>query len=627
MRVGRRSAVIAGVAILIGGGLAACSSGRSGAEAAAEEFAEAWQAGNLDGPAYLDHSGEEAQEWYNEIVDKVSGEVSQISVGEITIDDASAEARLDVSWDLGAGGQWEYESTLDLRQQGDDWRIALDVGAIHPDLVDGERLRTQTASAQRGEIVDLDGEPIVAARPVVVVGVQPSAVTDAVALADVLGAALAADGVDTGDLPDRIASADPESFVEVVTLREERYREIRDQIYEQPGTVFREETMELAPTREFARAFLGSAGPVTEEIMEDNPGRYRVGDIVGLSGLQRTLDERLRGTEGVTVLIDGTERELYSSEPVAGDTITLTLDAEVQNAADRALAAEPRLSALVAVRISDGNVLAVAGGPDGGYGDVALHGRVPPGSTFKMVSALALLEQGSVDIDQPVACPATIEVEGYTIKNAFPEPLGEVPFREDFARSCNTAFVALAPELGTDGLTRAAADLGIGGDWGVGIDVFTGSVPHTETASAQAASAFGQGETTVSPMTMAAATAGVAAGKWKQPRLVVEPDQPAVTEELGEPLDQEAVDGLHTMMREVVTDGTATRLAEVPGEPVHGKTGTAEYGTEDPPRSHSWFVGWQGDVALASFVEDGGDAGGPATAAAERFLRDLNEDD
>ncbi|ASO21955.1 cell division protein FtsI/penicillin-binding protein 2 [Actinoalloteichus hoggarensis] len=626
MRIGRRTAVLFGVTVLACGGVAACSNGHAAAEDAATRFAQAWQSGDLTSLSYVESSGDEAQEWYTEITEGVAGRVHEVTVGDVTVDDAAAEARLDVSWELASGGEWQYQTTVDLRQQGEDWQIVLDPGAVHPDLVDGERLRSSHTPAERGEIVGVDGEPIVTARPVVVIGVHPANVTDAAGLARSLGDALAQDGVDTSELPDRIAAADPDDFVEVVTLREERYQEIRPLIYELPGTVFREETRQLAPTREFARALLGSAGPVTQEIMDDEPGRYRIGDVVGLSGLQRSLDDRLRGTGGVAVVIDGTERELYSSDPVPGETVTLTLDPAVQNAADRALAAEPRPSALVAVRISDGHVLAVAGGPDGGSGDVALHGWVPPGSTFKMVSAMALLDGGDVTLDQPVDCPSTIEVDGHSVKNAFPEALGEVPFRENFARSCNTAFVALAPNLGSDGLTEAAAKLGIGGDWDIGVDVSTGSVPPADGPAAQAASAFGQGQTTVNPMTMAAATAGVAAGQWKQPRLVVETDQAEATEpETREPLEPESVDALHTMMREVVTEGTATRLAEVPGEPVHGKTGTAEYGTEVPLRSHSWFVGWQGDVALASFVEDGGDAGGPATAAAERFLRDLNE--
>ena len=72
----------------------------------------------------------------------------------------------------------------------------------------------------------------------------------------------------------------------------------------------------------------------------------------------------------------------------------------------------------------------------------------------------------------------------------------------------------------------------------------------------------------------------------------------------------------------MVTVGTATALADVPGDPVHGKTGTAEY-DNNPKNTHAWFVGWQGDVAFAVFVEKGGASTDTAVPIAERFLRAL----
>lgn len=76
------------------------------------------------------------------------------------------------------------------------------------------------------------------------------------------------------------------------------------------------------------------------------------------------------------------------------------------------------------------------------------------------------------------------------------------------------------------------------------------------------------------------------------------------------------------MMREVVTAGTGTALKDVPGQPVYGKTGTAEY-DNNPAHTHAWFVGWQGDVAFAVFVEQGGSSTASAVPIAERFLRAL----
>src|SRR5699024_1013520 len=71
-------------------------------------------------------------------------------------------------------------------------------------------------------------------------------------------------------------------------------------------------------------------------------------------------------------------------------------------------------------------------------------------------------------------------------------------------------------------------------------------------------------------------------------------------------LDEDAAQEISDMMRRAVTEGTATKLKDVPGDPVHGKTGTAEYGAETPPRTHSWFAGFQGDLAVSVLVEDGG---------------------
>ena len=77
-------------------------------------------------------------------------------------------------------------------------------------------------------------------------------------------------------------------------------------------------------------------------------------------------------------------------------------------------------------------------------------------------------------------------------------------------------------------------------------------------------------------------------------------------------------------MRLVVTNGTATgALSTVPGGPVYGKTGTAEYGTSNPPAPHAWFVGWQGNVAFAVLAEDGKSGATVAVPIATKFLVNL----
>jgi cell division protein FtsI/penicillin-binding protein 2 len=320
---------------------------------------------------------------------------------------------------------------------------------------------------------------------------------------------------------------------------------------------------------------------------------------------------------------EGAQRqtEIYRVEPKPGAPVRTTLDQATQLAADEALRGQPRRSALVAVRVTDGAVLAAANGPDGGGENMAFTAQVPPGSTFKMVTTLGLLDAGAVRPDAAVACPKTFTVEGRSFKNSDNLALGTVPFRTNFARSCNTSFAALAPKLGPDGLAKAGATLGLGTTWDLGVEAFAGRVSQGGPAAERAAAAFGQGTTVVSPLAMAAATAGVANGRWRPPRLVAEPapDKPAPD---GPPLAATSAQALKELMREVVTAGTATALRDAPGGPVYGKTGTAEY-DNNPAHTHAWFVGWQGTVAFAVFVEQGGSSGATAVPIAERFLRIL----
>jgi cell division protein FtsI/penicillin-binding protein 2 len=214
-------------------------------------------------------------------------------------------------------------------------------------------------------------------------------------------------------------------------------------------------------------------------------------------------------------------------------------------------------------------------------------------------------------------------VDGKEFHNAEHEVLGDISFRAAFARSCNTAFVGLAPRLSFAAESRAAALFGIGRTWHLGVPVFSGAAPPASSVVDGAAASFGQGRVLVSPVAMAAVAAAVARGRWEQPRLLT---SPAVAQsEPGPPLAEAPT--LRSLMRSVVVDGTGAALAAVPGGPVYGKTGTAEYGDDTPPRTHAWFVGWQGELAFAVLVADTKDGFGGEVAApvAARFLRSLHE--
>ncbi|MFC4146980.1 penicillin-binding transpeptidase domain-containing protein [Micromonospora mangrovi] len=638
----RRGLAALTATVLAAGALTGCS-GEDGPEKSVDAFLAGWHSGDLQAVGFIDPTG--ARVPAAEVAKKLralSGELAATPPaltrrGDATITADIATAKVEVAWALPGKTRWAYERPVRLKRGKDDqWQVIWEPQIVQEKLEEGDRLALRRQPGTRAGILDGAGNPVVAPRPVVRVGVQPSEVTDVKGLSRQLGAAFAAvkpaltPPVDLSDLPKRVSEAEPGDFVEVVTLREEAYRQIKSRIYDLPGTKFQADTLDLAPTREFARALLGSVDPAQADDLKAHPDRYVAGDLVGHGGLQGRYDDRLRGAPGLTVVTErpkpgepgtATGTEVFRSAPQPGQPLKTTLDVATQNAADAALRGEQHRSALVAVRVGDGAVLAAANGPGPAGENLAFTAQVPPGSTFKVVSALGLLDRGAVTADATVACPKTFVVDGRSFKNSDDFVLGPVPFRTDFAKSCNTAFASLAPKLGPDGLAGTGRTLGLEATWDLGVDVFTGKVSTGGSATEQAAAAIGQGTTVVSPLAMAGATAAVARGHWEQPKLVLDPapQQPAPA---GPPLKPESVAALKTMMREVVTAGTGSALKDVPGQPVYGKTGTAEY-DNNPAHTHAWFVGWQGDVVFAVFVEQGGSSAVSAVPIAERFLRAL----
>jgi cell division protein FtsI/penicillin-binding protein 2 len=572
--------------------------------------------------------------------DLVPGAAAMTLVGDPEVNENDAEAKVAVDWKVADGVQWKYETTLKLRKRDDTWRVVWTPATVHRDLKAGDFLAVRGIKPQRGQILDGAGGAIVQPRPVVIVGIEPQRITNQAQLLADLDSAFKGAGVavDLSGLPAQIAAAKPDAFVNVVTLRREVYESIRAKIRDLPGTVFQESMMDLGPSRNFARALLGTVGDVLKEQMDANPGKYIVGDQVGQFGLQEEYDDLLRGNSGVHVVISGrknaqggpeAEPELFYIDAKNGQALKTTIDQGVQTAAETALASQPNNSALVAIRVSDGAILAAANGPDGADNNLAFTASVPPGSTFKMITALGLLDADAVGLDTPVNCPGTLTVEGREFHNSNNFALGNVPFRVDFAKSCNTAFASLAPKLGADGLQKAAGSVGVGVPWNLGTNVFTGTVPANVSAVESAAAAFGQGQTVVSPVALAGAAAAVARGSWLQPKLFTETpamgpagQTPAPVPTAPAPLNPGSVQALQTMMREVVTAGTGTALGDVPGAPVHAKTGTAEF-DNNPANTHAWTIGWQGDIAFVVFVEKGGTSTATAVPIVETFLRSI----
>jgi cell division protein FtsI/penicillin-binding protein 2 len=166
-------------------------------------------------------------------------------------------------------------------------------------------------------------------------------------------------------------------------------------------------------------------------------------------------------------------------------------------------------------------------------------------------------------------------------------------------------------------LAKAAGSLGLGGDWQLPTPAFSGSIPATATGTEQAAEAIGQGKVLVSPLLMASMAGAAASGVPTAPSLV-DGQQATPGPALGSRLSAT----MNALMRATVAMPGATGyplLHDLPGE-IRGKTGTAEFGTDTPPKSHSWFAGVRGDLAIAVFVYSGENSATGAVPLARQFF-------
>jgi cell division protein FtsI/penicillin-binding protein 2 len=613
----RRSAGVVALALALA--LAGCGASQaSRARQAAARFAATWTAGTdaaaaaqtddprLAGPALsADRRGLDGAALTARAVDlKVSGR--------------AAAGQLELTWRVPGYGDWSYPTPLALREDAAGaWQVVWSPRLAQPSLTATTRLGTERVWAPRASIVDRDGRPLVSPRPVVEVGLARNKVTDVAASVDALAGVLS---LDAGALAQQVRGAGPDEFVVAETFRPADYAAVAPKLAGIPGLTTVDATLPLAPTKAFGRALLGAVGPATAQQVAASNGRLVAGDDAGQWGLEAAYDGQLAGTPTVSIIV----REKSTGAPLrtlaerAGtppQPLATTLSTGVQSAAEAALGNSTAAAAVVALQPSTGDILAVANRPTSSTFDRALAGSYAPGSTFKVITTAALL-RGGLDAQQLVACPTTITVDGRVFQNYEGEggPGSDPSFADDFAISCNTAFISLAPRLSAAALPATALDFGLGRNADLPFGAAESHVPPGTDAVGRAAMMIGQDQIVATPLAMAGVAATVANGRWRSPRLLV--SDPSVA---GPALPPSEDATLHTLMRGVVTHGTGTALAATPGG-VDGKTGTAEFGTADPPATHAWFICFRGDLALAVLVERGQSGGTVAAPIAARFF-------
>ena len=419
--------------------------------------------------------------------------------------------------------------------------------------------------------------------------------------------------------------------------------------------------------------YVGEVSPA--QLQEPGFRESRAGDIVGQFGVERTYNQSLTGRDGRRrVQVDSRGRILHDLEqidPIRGEDLTLTLDLDLQATAENLLGEDA--GAVIAFDARSGEILVLASGPtfdpnqfairisenewdqllenpDHPLQNRTVQNTFSPGSTFKVIMALAGLELGIIDAETTVTCEGSVDLYGHRFHCWKEGGHGEVTLREAIQHSCNTYFYLLGQKLGLQEIARFARQLGLGVP--VGIDLLgeaSGLVPSEEWKrqvrgepwypGETISLAIGQGPILVTPIQLARAIGIIATGRSPRLHLLKGESQQGSTAglELISPVfAPENLQTIRDAMWSVVNEGGTGQGAQLANYQVAGKTGTAQTISlstrEELSESelenledNAWFVGFaprdNPEIIVAVIVQRGGSGGSAAAPLAREIFR------
>lgn len=405
------------------------------------------------------------------------------------------------------------------------------------------------------------------------------------------------------------------------------------------GLEIQHESSRYYPNGSIAAHILGYIGEASEADLKKHPD-FPMGMIVGQMGLERIADDQLRGQWGSRLMeVDATGKVLKMlgiQRPVPGQSLQLTIDLKLQQAAEKALA--NRRGAAVVLNVKTGEVLAMASVPsfdpnlftrrmttqewdnlqaqDHPFLNRALQGY-PPASTFKIVSSVAALQSGKFNPNSTLMTSSALNIGGFLF-HEHGGGYGVIGFRDALAFSSNTFFYQVGLAVGPYELSKWGHRLGIG-ETSIHLDGEShGMIPTPEVKEQlykepwyvgdTVTMAIGQGLVQVTPLEMAVVISAIANGgnRVKPHLLLSQTPQPAMQpESIG--LAKSTIDTIRQGLIAVVKSGTASQLSDGSIPPTAGKTGTAEVpGGAD----NAVYVGYgpvnDPSIAVAVVVEHGG---------------------
>jgi penicillin-binding protein 2 len=567
------------------------------------------------------------------------------------------------------------------------WFLQLVQGENLRQRSEQNRLRLQDLPPWRGMILDRRGEVLVANRPSYELVVVVEDVVDIPVLARRLAGLLK---LDEKQVTTQLENARAAGQYQVRLRGDLTWEELAQVATYQPelsGVL-----IQIQPKREYrqkglAAHTLGYLGEITESQLKSGKfANHKIGDYVGRCGVELAWDKFLQGTRGYRrTEVDAYGRELDQLDsvfPTPGANITLTLDSRLQREVEACL--EDKAGAIVALDPGSGRILALASSPtfsqealerglssqewksilkdkNDPLENRALRGQYPPGSTFKIVMAVAGLEEQVITPSTVIHCSGSVTCGDHIFNCWNKHGHGDVNLHRALVESCDVYFYNLGKRLGIDRIAKWARGFGLGQPSGLNLDKeATGLVASTDWKKARFNQAWhegdtlsvsiGQGYNLATPIQMAQVVACIAAGGIiYEPQLVEKVEspsgevlfqfQPVVKYRLGaSPATIAAVQkGLEGVVQEA--NGTG-RTAYLPNIPVAGKTGTAQVVTVERLKqekldakqillghkyeNHAWFVGYapadNPQVAVAVLLEHAGHGGSAAGPLARRVI-------
>lgn len=419
---------------------------------------------------------------------------------------------------------------------------------------------------------------------------------------------------------------------------------------EMTGVEVDKEAIRNYPHGELGAHILGYIGELTEtELKEKEEQGYRLGDVVGQMGIEAAYEKQLRGTwGGQQVEVDGAGqviRILGEKPSKPGENVQLTLDLEVQKAAEKALVG--RSGAIVAMNPNNGAILAMASNP--GFDPNWFSKRIteaqwqelqnrdfpfvnraiqafPPASTFKIITTTAALESGAFSPNTVLMTYPSISIGGFTFHDWNDAGFGPLGFVGGLQWSSDTFFYQVGMRTGHKPIIDWSRRYGFGQKTGIDIPgEATGLVPdqawkrevmgYDWFIGDTIIISIGQGALQTSPLQVAVMFAIPANGGYKVKPHLLKDNEEAKNWRESLNLKPSTLQVLRNGLRAVVTSGTGPAVNVPTLPPVAGKSGTAE----DPPRqSHTWFGAYaplsNPEIVVVAFGENTGGGGGSVAA-------------